>query len=212
MSEVVLYDYWRSSASYRVRLALELLGIAYRKVPVDLLEAEQRSPKHLARNPQGLVPVLDIDGVRLTQSLAIIEYLAEKYPHFGLLPADAVGRARVRALSYAIAMETHPVCNLRVVAKAVEFAADRETARAVWMRHFIADGLAAFEGLLDNPSTGSFCHGDRPTMADLCLVPQIYNADRWGVDKAPYPHIRSIYGACERQPFLLKAFPTKPSS
>ena len=109
-------------------------------------------------------------------------------------------------------MEIHPICNLRVVEKAVEFAADRETARAVWMRHFIADGLAAFEVMLDDPSTGSFCHGDRPTIADLCLVPQIYNANRWNVDTAPYPHIRSIYAACERQPFLLKAFPTKPSS
>ncbi len=211
MSEVVLYDYWRSSASYRVRLALDLLGIEYRKVAVNLLKGEQRSAAHLERNPQGLVPVLDVDGLRLTQSLAIIEYLAEKYPESGLLPADAAGRARVRALSYAIAMEIHPICNLRVVNKAVEFAQDRETARAAWARGFIADGLAAFEAMLDDPAAGAFCHGDRPGMADLCLMAQTYNAQRWNVDMKPYPRIRIVYAACEREASLRKAFPTPPT-
>lgn len=128
-NETVLYDYWRSSASYRVRIALNLCGEAYRSVPVDLLAKAHRAPEHLARNPQGLVPVLDIDGERLTQSLAIIEYLAETRDGTGLLPAHPIDRQRVRALSYAVAMDIHPVCNLGVVARVMAGAGDGEAAR-----------------------------------------------------------------------------------
>jgi maleylacetoacetate isomerase len=163
-SETILYDYWRSSASYRVRIALNLVGESYRSVPIDLVAKAHRAPEHLARNPQGLVPVLDIDGARFTQSLAIVEYLAETRPESGFLPSDFVGRQRVRALSYAIAMDIHPVCNLGVVAHIMEAAQDGQAARRAWMQKFIGEGLAAFERLLDHPSTGSFCHGRRSIM------------------------------------------------
>jgi maleylacetoacetate isomerase len=212
VDDVVLYDYWRSSACYRVRLALGLLGIAYRKIPVDLLEDEQNAQDHLARNPQGLVPVLEIGGLRLTQSLAIIEYLADIYPHSGLLSEDSAGRARVRALSYAIAMEIHPICNLRVidhVSKLVSGEAS-DAARAAWMNHFISSGLKAFDAMLDDPATGTFCHGDRPSMADLCLMPQIYNARRWNVDLQPFKRIDRVYTACERQEWFAAAYPARP--
>lgn len=196
MTETVLYDYWRSSASYRVRIALNLVGENYRSVPVDLLAQAHRSPEHLARNPQGLVPVLDIDGERLTQSLAIVEYLAETRAESGLLPADVIGRQRVRALSYAIAMEIHPVCNLGVVAHVMETAQDGEATRRAWMRRFIGEGLRAVEQMLDHRSTDSFCHGQAPTMADICLVPQVYNARRWEVDLSDCPRILAIDARC----------------
>ncbi|PDT44254.1 maleylacetoacetate isomerase [Sinorhizobium fredii] len=195
-TETVLYDYWRSSASYRVRIALNLVGESYRSVPVDLLAGAHRAPEHLARNPQGLVPVLDIDGERLTQSLAIIAYLAETRPEVGLLPADVIGRQRVRALSYVIAMDIHPVCNLGVVAHVMEAAEDGEAARRAWMQKFIGEGLAALEVLLSHPSTGSYCHGESPTMADICLVPQVYNARRWEVDLSGCPRIVAIDARC----------------
>ena len=196
MTEVVLYDYWRSSASYRVRIALNLLGIGYKAIPVDLLANAHKAPEHLARNPQGLVPVLEIDGRRLTQSLAIIEYLDETRPGAGLLPGDAAGRVRVRALAYAIAMEIHPICNSSVGAHVMELAGGDEAARKAWMQKFIGEGLAGVERLLAQPGTGKFCHGNKPTMADCCLVPQLYNADRWGVDTSSLARIRAVAAAC----------------
>lgn len=187
---VVLHDYWRSSASYRVRIALGLAGLAWESRSVNLLAAEHRAPDHLARNPQGLVPVLDIDGLRLTQSLAILEYLDETRG-LGLLPPDAAGRARVRALAHAVAMEIHPVCNLSVARHAVDASGGAITMEG-WMRRFIGPGLQALEAMLDHPATGRFCHGDTVTLADLCLVPQLYNAARWGVDTASLPRITAI--------------------
>lgn len=198
MTRPVLYDYWRSSASYRVRIALRLLGIDFERVPVNLLSGEQKAAAHLARNPQGLVPVLDIDGQRLTQSLAIVEYLAETYPDQNLLPPDLLGRARVRALSHAIAMDIHPICNTGTVNHVLEITGGGDPVRRAWMAKFISDGLAAFERLLDNPATGRFCHGDRPTMADICLVPQVHNARRWQVDISNLTRINAIVSACER--------------
>ncbi|MGZ2373849.1 maleylacetoacetate isomerase [Sinorhizobium medicae] len=195
-NETVLYDYWRSSASYRVRIALGLIGENYRSEQVDLLAKAHRAPEHLARNPQGLVPVLDIDGQRLTQSLAILEYLAETREGTGILPARPLDRQRVRALSYAIAMDIHPVCNLGVVGYVMASAGDGEAARREWMQKFIGEGLAAFERMLDHPATGAFCHGDSPTMADICLVPQVYNARRWGVDLSTFPKIVAIDRIC----------------
>ncbi|APG85972.1 maleylacetoacetate isomerase [Sinorhizobium americanum] len=208
----VLYDYWRSSASYRVRIALNLVGEDYRSVPVDLLARAHRAPEHLARNPQGLVPVLDIDGERLTQSLAIVEYLAETRTAGLLLPADAIGRQRVRALSHAIAMDIHPVCNLGVVAHVMASATDGEAVRLAWMQKFIGEGLAAFERLLDHPSTGSFCHGESPSMADICLVPQLYNARRWQVDLSCCPRLVAIDARCAEIDAFARAHPdrTKP--
>lgn len=207
MAETVLYDYWRSSASYRLRIALNLIGEAYRSVPVDLVSGAHRGREHLARNPQGLVPVLDIDGERLTQSLAIIEYLAETRSASSFLPADAIGRQRVRSLSYVITMDIHPVCNLGVVAHVMAAAEDGEAVRRAWMRKFIGEGLAAFERMLDHPSTGTCCHGDSPTMADICLVPQVYNARRWQVDLSRCPRIVAIDARCAEIDAFARAHP-----
>ena len=209
MSETVLYDYWRSSASYRVRIALNCLGEIYRSAPVDLLAKAHKAPEHLARNPQGLVPVLEIDGERFTQSLAIIEYLSETRADSSFLPPDAVGRQRVRMLSYAIAMDIHPVCNLSVVSHVMANAEDGEAARRNWMRKFIGEGLAAFERLLDHPATGRFCHGDSPTMADFCLVPQVYNARRWDVDLSACPRLVAIDQNCAEIEAFARAHPDR---
>ncbi len=184
---ITLYDYWRSSASYRVRIALGLTGEAWQSHSVNLLEAEHKSDTHLARNPQGLVPALDIDGIQMTQSLAIIEYLDETRG-LGLLPSDPVGRARVRAIAHAISMEIHPVCNLGVA----KFACSQSNGNLTmqdWMQQFIAPGLTALEHMVGD---GEFCHGDRLSLADLCLMPQLYNANRWGVDLDPMPKLRRI--------------------
>jgi len=201
-----LYDYWRSSASYRVRMALNLLGVGFDAIPVDLLQAEQVGAANMARNPQGLVPTVEIDGLTLTQSLAIIEYLNDT--RGGLLPADAAGRARVRALSYAVAMEIHPICNLRV-GRYVEAASAGAITMAGWQKKFIGEGLAAVEGLLTHPATGRFCHGDQITMADLCLLPQVYNARRWEVDVTSYVQICRIVAELEAIPAIAAAHPDK---
>lgn len=208
MPEAILFDYWRSSASYRVRIALNMLGQDFSSVSVDLLAKDQKAAEHLARNPQGLVPVLEIDGHAFTQSLSIIEYLDETR-HAGFLPADPVGRQRVRQLSYAIAMEIHAVCNTGVVAELMQLTSDGEAARNAWMQKFIGDGMAAFEKLLDHPSTGKFCHGDTPTMADFCLVPQVYNARRWNVDLSALPRLLAIAGRCESLDAFARAHPER---
>lgn len=207
--DAVLFDYWRSSSSYRVRIALNMAGLRYSTVPVDLLKQEQKSNEHLSRNPQGLVPVLEIDNLSITQSLAIIEYLQETRPQGRFLPEDAAGRARVRSLAYAIAMEIHPVCNLSVAAHVVAITGD-ESSKANWMRHFIQIGLDAFERMLLSPSTGKFCHGDHPTLADICLIPQLYNAERWEVDLSRYPRAASIAAACQAVPAFADAVPVPP--
>lgn len=210
MSSAVLYDYWRSSASYRVRIALNLCGIEFEAVPVDLVKGDQSAPDHIARNPQGFVPVLELDGERFTQSLAIIEYLQETrgYP---FLPERSVERARVRALAHAIAMEIHPVCNTSVAAHLVAVASvggeAAETLRREWMQHFIAKGLRAFEGLLNQPDTADFCHGNTPGMADICLVPQVYNAKRWGADISGLDRLNAIAKRCEKLPAFAAAHP-----
>jgi maleylacetoacetate isomerase len=205
--DVTLYDYWRSSASYRVRIALNLAGLDHATVPVDLTAGEHKDAAHLGRNPQGLVPALQIGGRMLTQSLAIIEYLHDLHPETGLLPADTLGRARVRALSYAVAMEIHPICNMAVRDHVMQLLGGDEDARAAWMKKFIAEGFAGLERLLDHDRTGRFCHGDQPTMADCCLVPQVYNARRWNVDLKAFPHIRAIDAACSERPEFAAAVP-----
>lgn len=205
--EIILFDYWRSSAGYRVRIALESLGLAHRRESVDLLASQQRSAKHLARNPQGLVPALSIDGHTLTQSLAIVEYLAETRPEARFLPADPLGRQRVRTLSYAIAMEIHAVCNTGVIGHVMALTGGGEETRVDWMKKYIGDGLLAVEKLLDNPATGTFCHGDAPTMADFCLVPQVYNAERWGVDLSGLERVRRIAETCRALPAFQAAHP-----
>ncbi len=199
---IKLYDYWRSSASYRVRIALGLAGESWETVIVNLLEAEQQSDAHLMRNPQGLVPVLEIDGNRFTQSLAQIEYIDETRG-LGLLPSDPVGRAEVRALSYAVAMDIHPVCNLRVVKWAVEHSGN-QISNEGWMQHFIGEGLAAYEEMAQG---GPFSYGDRVTLADVCLMPQLYNAQRWGVELADLPKISRIKDSLDQIPAFQNAHP-----
>jgi len=207
MKEVVLYDYWRSSASYRVRIALNMLEIDYKTVSINLLEGEQRSPDYLAFNPQGFVPTLVIDGKTLTQSLSIIEYLAELRPEDGLVPADIADRQHVRALAYAIAMDIHPICNMHVAAY-VMTVADKAGAREEWMKHFIADGFRKLEVMLSE-FDGEFSFGDRPTMADLCLVPQVYNARRWGVDLSDFKRIVEIDNRCSALAAFQAAHPDR---
>lgn len=204
----VLFDYWRSSASYRVRIALNLAGIDYDTVPVDLLAGTHKSGAHLQRNPQGLVPVLDIDGHRLTQSLAIIEYLDETRD-LGLLPSHPVERARARALAQAIAVDIHPVCNLGVVSH-VSALVPGDNVKQDWMRHFIRPGLEAFEAMLSGFEQRPFCTGTRLGLADICLVPQIYNARRWGVALDDLSRINVALLAAEAHPAVIAAVPWQP--
>lgn len=203
---VVLHDYWRSSASYRVRIGLGLKGIAHERVSVDLLKGAHREEAHRRINPQALVPVLEIDGLVLTQSLAILEYLDQTRPEPPLLPSDAAGRAHVRAIALAIACEIHPVSNSSVL-KRIEDLAGTE-ARAEWNRDNIRRGLVAVEAMLDHPGwSGCFCHGDRPGMADCALIPQLYNAARWGVGFDDLPRILAVQGNCAALPAFVAAHP-----
>jgi maleylacetoacetate isomerase len=203
---ITLYDYWRSSASYRVRIALNLLGLPYRSVPVNLLERAHKGADNLARNPQGLVPTLEIDGLVLVQSLAIIEYLNDT--RGGFLPPDAAGKARVRAIADAIAMEIAPVCNLSVRTKVAEISGGAMSADD-WQKLFISSGFDAVERMLTAPQTGQFCHGDGVTMADLCLMPQVYNARRVGLDVASWPTIARIVANLEDIPAVAAALPER---
>jgi len=207
MSDVRLYDYPRSSASYRVRIALALAGIDYQSVRVDLLTGEQQAAKHRARDPQGFVPVLEIDGRRLTQSLAIVEYLNETRELY-LLPDEPAERAQVRALAHAIAVDVHPVCNLSVVKRAT---GGEEPARTTWMRDFIGPGLAAFETLLARFEQNPFCTGDTVSLADICLIPQLYNADRWGAEHAACRRILRAAAGCALHPAFIAAHPDASS-
>jgi maleylacetoacetate isomerase len=207
MNEVVLYDYWRSSASYRVRIALNLLAIDYKIVSINLLQGAHKMPEYLALNSQGLVPTLVIDGRILTQSLAIIEYLAELRPECGLLPSDIADRQNVRALAYAVAMDIHPICNMHVVAHLMTMT-DKADAREEWMKHFITDGLCKLEAMIGK-FDGEFSLGDTPTMADLCLVPQVYNARRWGVDMTDFKRIVDIDAKCANLPAFQAAHPDR---
>lgn len=206
-ADPVLYDYWRSSASYRVRIALNLLGLRYQARSVNLLTGAHRAADYLSINPQGILPSLEIDGLQLTQSLAIIEYLHATRDGSTLLPADPVGQHRARQLSYAIAMEVHPVCNLGVAAHVVGLTDGGDAEKRAWMQNFIAPGLAAFEALLALGDATAFCHGDSPTMADCCLIPQLYNADRWGVDYSSHARVSRIAASAQDHPAFAAAHP-----
>lgn len=206
-SDLALYGYWRSTAAYRVRIALELKGLGWDNRPVHLVRdgGEQHGAAYRALNPQGVVPAL-LDGERVfTQSLAIVEYLDEIYPEPPLLPVDPRGRARVRALAQTIACDIHPLGNLRVLQQLETQFGATEAQRADWTRHWMGLGFAAIEALLaDNVATGAFCHGDTPGLADICLVPQIYNALRWKLPLDAYPTVQRIHVACAE----LEAFRT----
>jgi maleylacetoacetate isomerase len=199
MTGLVLYDYWRSSAAYRVRIALKLKGLDFETRAVHLLRdgGQQHTADYHGMNPQEMVPCL-LDGDRvITQSLAILEYLDEMHPAAPLLPVDARGRARVRALAMVMACDTHPLGNLRVLNRlASQFGAD-EAQRAEWSRHWIVASFSALESMLENAATGRYCHGDTPGYADACLVPQSYSARRWNVSLDDYPTVKRICDACD---------------
>ena len=182
---LVLYDYWRSSASYRVRIALNLKGAAHERVAVNLLDGEQGQEAYRARNPQGLVPMLEADGTRLTQSLAIIAWLDAHFPEPPLLPAGAEDRAHVLALALTVAADIHPLNNLRVLKRLTKLGVEQEP-RDDWYRHWVRLGFEALEALAA-PRAGRFLFGDTVTLADLCLVPQMYNARRFDLPLDPYP-------------------------
>lgn len=205
-----LYTYFRSSAAFRVRIALNLKGLAYEPAFVHLAKGEHRAPGYGAVNPQALVPALEDSGKLLTQSLAIIEYLDETQPKVPLLPKDPLGRARVRSLSMLIACEIHPINNLRVLQHLKRALGQSDEQVNSWYRHWIADGLAKFEADLANTKrTGRFCHGDAPTMADCCLVPQIFNAQRYQCDTAAYPTTMRVFAECMKLDAFERAQPSK---
>jgi maleylacetoacetate isomerase len=206
-----LYGYWRSSAAYRVRIGLNLKGLAYESMPVHLIRngGEQRSPAFVNTNPQKLIPVLQHGERLIRQSLAILEYLDETWDgQASLLPVTARERARVRSLSLIVACDIHPLNNLRVLQFLEREWHAPQSERDEWVRHWIREGFEAFEALLaDDPSTGSFCEGDLPTIADCCLIPQVYNARRFEVDLTPYPTIRRIEAECLALPAFDAARP-----
>ncbi|HTV88326.1 MAG TPA: maleylacetoacetate isomerase [Stellaceae bacterium] len=192
-----LYGYSRSSAAFRVRIALNLKRLDYESAFIHLRRGDQSQPAYLGVNPQGLVPVLDVGDERLTQSLPIIEYLDEIHPEPPLLPRDPAGRARVRALAAIVACDIHPLNNLRVLRYLHRQLGRSEADIEAWYNHWIADGFAALEGLLaPDRRTGRFCHGDQPTLADIALVPQVVNAERYRLDMTPYPTVARIFHAC----------------
>ena len=211
MSEPLqLYSYWRSSAAYRVRIGLNLKGLPYEIVPVHLVQdgGEQHSEAYRAINPQELVPTLGHGQRRLGQSLAILEYLDEVWPDRPLLPATARARQRVRALALLVACDIHPLNNLRVLQYFEREWNVPQPERDAWVKHWITEGFAAVEALLaEHPSTGDFCEGETPTLADCCLVPQIYNARRFGVDMAAYPTLARIEASCLALPAFDAARP-----
>ncbi len=205
-----LYSYWRSSAAYRVRIGLNLKRLAYRIVPVHLVRdgGQQHLPDYAALNPQELVPSLRHGERVLTQSLAILEYLDEVWPQPALLPADAGGRARVRALAQLVACDIHPLNNLRVMQFFDGTWHVPQSEREDWTLHWMRTGFASLEKLLvDSPLTGRFCHGDTPGLADCCLVPQMFNARRFNLDMAAYPALQRIEQACLALPAFDAARP-----
>ena len=203
--------YGPGACSMAAHIVLEESGEKYEPKRVELAKGEQRTEEYLKKNPQGRVPALALDdGDILTQSLAIIEYLDEIHPKPPLLPADPVARAKVRALADLIACDIHPLNNLRVLQHLKRGLGQDEAAVNTWYRHWIAEGLAKFEAdLTQIPGTGTYCHGEAPTMADCCLVPQIFNAQRYECDLAPYPETMRVFDACMKLDAFDRAQPMK---
>jgi maleylacetoacetate isomerase/maleylpyruvate isomerase len=204
-----LHNYFRSSASFRVRIALELKGLSYEYIPVHLVRGDHKQGAYAAVSPTGLVPTLETDGgERLGQSMAIIEYLDETHPQPPLLPADALGRARVRALAQLVSCEIHPLNNLRVLKYLVREMKVTEEAKNTWYRHWVREGLLAYERELAQLPRGTYSHGETPTLADCCLVPQIFNGQRFGVDFSGLDRTMAAFEACMRLPAFQKAQPS----
>jgi maleylacetoacetate isomerase len=208
MSRPVLYDYWRSSAAYRVRIALNLKGVDYESRQVDLRADAQKSPDYRALNPQGLVPMLEIDGQRLTQSLAIINYLDQRYPNQPLIPASAAERSHVVAMAMAVACDIHPLNNLRVLKYLKNELGHSQEEVDRWYAHWIAEGLPGLEALAA-PRAGKFLFGDAPTGADVCLVPQLYNARRFDVPLDAYPTLLRAEENASRMEAFAAAHPDR---
>jgi maleylacetoacetate isomerase len=204
-----LYGYFRSSAAFRVRIALNLKHLQYETAPIHLRRNDQSKPEYRTVNPQGLVPTLQEAGQTLIQSLAIIEYLDEVYPDPPLLPKNPTDRARIRALADIVACDIHPINNLRVLRYLIHELGQDEAAIAKWYNHWIAAGFNAIEPLLaEDRRTGAFCHGDSPGLADVVLVPQVVNAERYQLDLAPYPTLVRIYENCMQLDAFQAAHPS----
>ncbi len=204
MTDIILYDYWRSSASYRVRIALNLKGVAYQAVNTSLLEGDQKAPAYVARNPQGFVPMLSIDGHDLNQSLAIIDYLDAKYDDPPMVSSDPAERAETLAQALVIAADIHPVNNLRILKYLKNELGQDQQVIDTWYRHWVAEGFVALEAMA--PDTGLF-GGEQPNLADVCLVPQIYNARRFDLDLGAFPRLVRIDAACNEMEAFQKAAP-----
>ena len=205
-----LYTYFRSSAAFRVRIALNLKGFAYESAFVHLPEGEHRKPEYGALNPQGLVPTLEDGGRLLTQSLAIIEYLEETHPNPPLLPRDPFARARARSLALFVACEMHPLNNLRTLTHLKKELGQSEEQVNAWYRHWIADGMAKLEAAMaKTPGTGKYSQGDAPGIADCSLVPQVFNAQRYKCDLAPFPTVMRVFDACMKLEAFDRAQPGK---
>ncbi len=203
-----LYGFFRSSAAFRVRIALNLKGLPYDTAPIHLRRNDQEKPEYRGVNPQGLVPALEIDGQTLIQSLAIIGYLDETHPEPPLLPETAADRARVRALADIVACDIHPINNLRVLRYLTHTYGRSQDDIGSWYNHWIDAGFRAFEALLaTDPRTGIFCHGDRPGLADIALAPQVVNSERYKLDMSPYPTIARIFESCMKLPAFQAAHP-----
>lgn len=200
-----LHTYWRSTTSYRVRIALGLKGVSYVSSPIDLLADEQNAPKYRELNPGRAVPTLVLDdGTVLTQSMAILEWLEETYPDPAFLPTGALERAHVRAAALAIATDIHPVNNLRITSR-LKFMGHVEAEVTTWMNHWITEGLTAFQSMIRADT--SFAFGDTPGLADICLIPQLYNAHRWGCDLTPFDRLSGIEARCLALPAFDAARP-----
>ena len=208
---LTLYNYFRSSTSTRLRAALNLKGLAYTYVGVHLVTGEHRDPAYTAKNPQGLVPALELeDGTVLTQSLAIMEWLDETYPDKPLLPADPLARARVRALAQMVALEIHPINNLRVLNYVGDRLGAGDAGKKAWFSHWVHTTFAPLEAMLaGSDATGTYCHGDTPGYADCCLYAQMWNNRRFEVDMGDYPTIRRIFDALDALPEFASAAPAR---
>jgi maleylacetoacetate isomerase len=206
MTELVLFDYHRSSASYRVRIGLNLKGVAWRRIDVSLLDGDQRSDAHLRRNPQGFVPTLEVDGRPLSQSLAILDWLDRTHPAPAFLPDDPFARAAAQARTLLIACDIHPLNNLRVLGYLKRTLGQDEAARDEWYRHWVREGFTALERMAGD---GPYLGGAAPDLSDICLVPQMYNARRFALDLAPFPRLAAIDAALQRLDGFAAAHPDR---